>query len=89
MPRRKPLLVTNEIYHLFNRGVEKRNIFLSDHDYAHFLETIAHYYRPTNNRLSRPKQNFNKLPEGQLVEILAFCLMPNHTFKPVGVKLGS
>ena len=79
MPRRNPPLVQNEIYHIFNRGVEKRNIFSGEGGYKHFLETLEHY------RVKTPVKHSKKtllkargavgLPE---VEILCYCLMPNH-----------
>ncbi len=34
---RKVVFVEGEYYHLYNRGVEKRIIFLSDYDYKRFI----------------------------------------------------
>jgi putative transposase len=76
MPRRLVALETGDIYHIMNRGVEKRKIFLSKSDFEHFLEGMDHY-RSSESKLSRKlgsKHNLNK----ELVEILAYCLMPNH-----------
>ena len=81
MPKRDPLPVTDAIYHVFNRGVEKRDIFLNRRDYKHFLETLGHYYRGAAIKLSRKFKQTLKEPisnRAPLVEILAFCLMPNH-----------
>ena len=47
MARRKTILATNEIYHVYNRGVEKRPIFLIKRDYTRFIET-TNYYRFAN-----------------------------------------
>lgn len=73
---------TNQsFYHIYNRGVEKRQIFVDSNDYQRFLETI-HYYQFSNPkpRLSTSKrfrdQNFDKNPK--IVEIICYCLMPNH-----------
>lgn len=30
-------------YHIYNRGVEKRNLFLTDRDYQRFQDVIAYY----------------------------------------------
>lgn len=78
---RKLKFVNNSIYHICNRGVEKRKIFLGDKDYYRFIhdlyefndETPAEnvYYR---NLYETGTQRVRSL----LVEILAFCLMPNH-----------
>lgn len=89
MPGRKISLVTNEIYHVFNRGVASQPIFLNQKDYQRGLETISYYQN--QNPLLR-YSFFLRLPNQQrtellkrlkaqakfLVEITAFCLMPNH-----------
>ena len=89
MSHRKTLLVTNEIYHVYNRGVEKRQIFLNKRNYLRFIDLI-NYYRFINCPLKF--SYFKLLPYEQrekifielesksklLVDVLAFCLMPNH-----------
>lgn len=62
--------VENGYYHLYNRGVEKRKIFLDHQDYAVFLSYLKYYLNP--NQGSDPKSLANE------VEMIAFCLMPNH-----------
>lgn len=61
--------VEDGIYHVYNRGVEKRIIFRSEADYAIFLKIIKNLLDPEE----RSQPNFSKD-----VEILAYCLMPNH-----------
>ena len=78
MARRQPALVTGEIYHVFNRGVEKRKIFLGDWDYKHFLESSTHY-QIFDKKLSRKYPlNPKNTSHQKLVEILSYSLMPNH-----------
>ncbi len=89
MALRKTILATNEIYHVYNRGVEKRPIFLNKREYDRFIQ-IVNYYRFANCpvKFSKfkvlPKEERNnilKKLEGDsrlLVDIYAFCLMPNH-----------
>lgn len=81
MPRRDLLLENNYYYHIFNRGVEKRNIFQDDRDFIRFLKILSYY------RYFGPKPSFSKLTEDKLkdipkneliVEIICYCLMPNH-----------
>jgi len=48
------------IYHLFNRGCEKREIYHGENNYRFFLKNI---------RLTKDLYN---------VDLIAFCLMPNH-----------
>ncbi|OGH18639.1 MAG: hypothetical protein A3F31_01570 [Candidatus Levybacteria bacterium RIFCSPHIGHO2_12_FULL_38_12] len=86
---RKVVFATNEIYHIFNRGVEKRPIFEIKNDYLRFLDLI-NYYRFANcpirfshfKRLNieEKQKMFNYLitESDQLVEIYTHCLMPNH-----------
>lgn len=80
-----------EYYHVFNRGVEKRNIFLTQQDYERFLVSlfsfrkqgrIKHFPRLAlgqHSVLTKVAQ-INQIIEKQsdLVKIAAFCLMPNH-----------
>jgi putative transposase len=89
MALRKTILATTEIYHIYNRGVEKRPIFLNKRDYVRFLDATD-YYRFVNcpmkfsyfRKLALKERGsvFKKL-EGEskrFVDIFAFCLMPNH-----------
>lgn len=43
MPRRSELLLNNFIYHIYNRGVQKNDIFLANRDYQRFLDTLFYY----------------------------------------------
>jgi len=84
MARRKVVLAEGEIYHIFNRGVEKRDIFLDKRDYQRFISTFVYYqYQKPPIRYSYRQRQ--KLPQktpleetGKLIEIYAYCLMPNH-----------
>ncbi len=66
--------VENGFYHLYNRGVEKRNIFLDEHDYAVFLHYLKKYLDPTVpfGIGSDPH------PLSSEIDLFAFCLMQNH-----------
>lgn len=83
MPRRITPLVNNEFYHLFNRGVEKRTIFTKPWDYRRFLKSCYYYQflgpKPSFSKFSKSESNiFKPLPENKIVEIISYCLMPNH-----------
>ncbi|MEK7461350.1 MAG: transposase [Patescibacteria group bacterium] len=84
MPIRRYPLRTNYVYHVFNRGVAKQTVFHDDLDYLHFIEAID-YYRPRDQKIPLSIYRRNQTPgvknQGFVetnVEILAFCLMPNH-----------
>ncbi len=90
MPTNRKLVFANdEIYHVFNRGVEKRPTFIDKRELNRALLTID-FYRFTkppvklSKFLSMPKEDQIKLWESLkkdnevLVEIICFCLMPNH-----------
>jgi len=76
-----------EVVHVLNRGVDKRKIFLDEQDYFRFVHDLfefndvssvntTFYTFKRNNDIGRRK--IEKKPRKLLVNILAFCLMPNH-----------
>ena len=76
MTLRKQNFVPEEFYHLYNRGNDKRIIFADRKDYEHFL-FLMHICNTTKNIESRNiNETFNR--EETLVDIGAYCLMPNH-----------
>lgn len=62
-------------YHVYNRGVEKRKIFLDDQDYIVFLGLIKKYL--TGKKTKNSHNHIFKSFYGEL-NLLAYCLMPNH-----------
>lgn len=80
MPYRTTPLVNGQFYHVFNRGVEKREIFTNKREYVRFLESTAYYQKanpPTKFSRSTEDQRKSK-SDKKIVEIIAYCLMPNH-----------
>lgn len=73
--RRTPL-ITGGYYHIYNRGVEKRKIFLDKEDYFHFLKLLY----ICNSEKSITLRNIGKhFDRGETIaNIGAYCLMPNH-----------
>ena len=70
-----------DFYHILNRGVEKRKIFLTGENYLHFInnllglnnqQIVLPYFHRTRNSYR------NRIPVLQLVDILCWCFMPNH-----------
>lgn len=94
MPTLTREFIIGDIYHLFNRGVEKRQIFMDESDRFRFVFCLyecndANFVimrNRINDRLFRKNyigDTYVNLPAFQtkremLVEIIAFVLMPNH-----------
>lgn len=73
----RPLpFITGGYYHLYNRGVDKRKIFLRYGHYQRFLTTIRSIL-DTGSATPRPHHN-QSLALNSKVQILTYCLMPNH-----------
>lgn len=62
-------------YHIYNRGVNKRKIFLDGQDYRVFLNLLKRYL--SKEEIKDTKGRLYDSMFGQ-IELLAFCLMPNH-----------
>ena len=90
MPTNRRVVFANgEIYHIFNRGVEKRPTFMDKRELDRGVKTLD-FYRFAN--LSLKLSKFLVLPEPErvklvqdmylkyekLVEVICYCLMPNH-----------
>lgn len=83
MPYRYDYLTPGEVYHVYTRGVEKRDIFLDELDRKRFLSLLIHCLPQGPIRsysLSARSRNKARLPvEGTgLVDLYCYCLMTNH-----------
>ena len=89
MPIKRPQFVNREIYHIILRGIEKRDVFIDEKDHLRFIHdlfefndrdaavNVPYYFKRLyrdNFSVERRERKLRKL----LVEILSFCLMPNH-----------
>lgn len=88
MPGRILPLVNGQVYHIFNRGIDRRPTFTDKKEYQRAVECIRYY------RIDHPPVKLSKFLriEGSkrdemlqklgtmdvLVQILCYCLMPNH-----------
>ena len=76
MALRKQTFAPSEYYHLYNRGTEKRIIFKDANDYQHFLYLMYVCNTDKSIELRKIGKNFDR---GEIiVNIGAYCLMPNH-----------
>ncbi len=89
MPGRNIPLVTEQTYHIVNRGVASQPIFTHAHDYQRALDTLFFYqnihppFRYSYFKRLPPKERNRildslKREKEFLVDILAYCFMPNH-----------
>lgn len=62
-------------YHIYNRGVEKRMIFIDGLDYKMFLSYLKNYLIPPYPEQVRPVRT-SKIHE--VIQLVCYCLMPNH-----------
>ncbi len=78
MPARNAIkeYVEDTYYHVYNRGGSKQTIFYDDQDYAVFLGLLKRYLSE-DDREKKPNRTAYPLYSDQ-VELLAYCLMPNH-----------
>lgn len=77
---RKISFAPEEYFHIYNRGVDKREIFNDRNDYQRFLESLYLFNskeRIVLRAISR-KDRFNYNRGDTLVDIGAYCIMPNH-----------
>ncbi|MFA6585916.1 MAG: transposase [Candidatus Paceibacterota bacterium] len=80
---RKHSFAINEYYHIYNRGTDKRNIFVDEKDLFRFCESIFDFNQtePIGSvyEFSFKKKfgeaNKKKKP---LVQFIAYCMNPNH-----------
>ncbi len=69
---------TNAVYHVYNRGTEKRKIFLDHADWSRFLSNLQEFNDANPAMHWKYKESEVQLRTPPLVQILAYCLMPNH-----------
>lgn len=89
----RKIYIENSYYHIYNRGVEKRDIFLDEQDYVIYLSYLKDYLLPKNEqelykKLSDPSTSYKE--RDKVIKLLrlnnffdeiiliAYCLMPNH-----------
>jgi REP element-mobilizing transposase RayT len=81
---RKTPLVNGEYYHVFNRGVDKRQVFMDTHDQERFIKSLVEFnsIEPTgglffNSFKNRQLRSLTS-KSGKIVDLVSYCLNPNH-----------
>ncbi len=90
---KRPLFLNNYIYHVYNRGVDKRKVFLDDQDHFRFVHDLYEFndkdpvvninyrFRSQQSKsmgVELPYIPYMRKERKLLVDILVWCLMPNH-----------
>ena len=82
----------NGYYHIYNRGVEKRKIFLDEQDYKVFLSYLKLYLLPKQESVKEIEKNDSKVDNNEKmiseiyklnnffnkIDLISYVLMPNH-----------
>ena len=70
----------DQFYHIYDRGVDKRKVFMDEGDYERFVKLLYTANSDTSVHLSNYQgQTLINIPKGKpIVSIGAWCLMPNH-----------
>ncbi|MDP8231017.1 MAG: transposase [Candidatus Gorgyraea atricola] len=86
---RKVKFVEEGVYHIYNRGTDKRKVFCEDRDYLRFIHSMSGFNTTKPVELASILRRRNLRKNGgfasalvsaseKLVKILYFVLMPNH-----------
>ncbi|MFZ2303842.1 MAG: transposase [Minisyncoccia bacterium] len=74
--------VAGEFYHIYNRGVDKRDVFMDEDDLERFLQSMRVFntIEPCGSIFEQyySRGNDTPSPSDMLVHIVCYCLNPNH-----------
>ncbi len=80
--RKHGTFAEGEYYHIYNRGVEKRDITMDWKDSERFLQSLIEFntIKPIGSIYQNSFQLSNSITKSdkKLVDIVAYCLNPNH-----------
>jgi len=89
MPGRFEVFLKGGIYHLFNKTIEGKKVFIDSTSCSRFLD-IVHYYKSSMVKISYSRfkrlpltiqhklNKKNNLKKNLKVNLLSYCLMPTH-----------
>lgn len=78
---RKDPFVIGEIYHVYNRGVDKRNIFTDETDLQRFIDTVNEFNEEKSTGgllINSLHKNKFRSRSSKLVTLVSFCILDNH-----------
>lgn len=79
---RETPFIPGEFYHIYNRGVDKRDVFMDDDDLSRFLQSMRVFntIEPCGSIYEQCRNLKNDVHPSSdpLVRIVCYCLNPNH-----------
>ena len=89
MPSRRDIFINGGIYHIFNKTLDKIYIFKEEKICRLFQDTVSYYrsqkadlrlshFRELPEDIRKSKEQILKLRKHFKIDILGYCLMPNH-----------
>jgi len=80
---RKNPLITNQYYHIYNRGVDKRDIFMNKADLNRFALSVKEFNVVTpigsiKHLMFRKQEDSDVQRPNPLVSVVCYCFNPNH-----------
>lgn len=82
---KREAFLNGEYYHIYNRGVDKRDVFMEESDYYRFMESIIEFNRQDAigsifEKHLQEKRGRSPLwsADQKVVDIVAYCFNPNH-----------
>lgn len=77
---RKKVFANNEYYHIYNRGVDKREIFSDQYDLSRFLQSMVEFntLKPIGSIYANSFNNQLRGSTPKLVDFVCYCVNPNH-----------
>lgn len=80
MPKRNIVKVygADQYYHVYNRGANHQDIFIDQVDYFYFLGLFKRHLSTRKHENRNTANNHTYLDYTDEIEVVAFCLMPNH-----------
>lgn len=85
MPYRRIIFSNSQFYHIYNRTIADEGVFVSSRDLDRALSLIDYYryqmpvsYSRYHSMTEKDKQQLINIRSQKIVELHAFCFMPNH-----------
>ncbi len=90
---RKIRFADGEFYHIYNRGVDKRSVFLDQQDFERFLQSMREFnnQKPIGSLFENSFRDKTKLGNRvtKLVDVVCYCLNPNHFHLILKQRIGN